>query len=430
MKKKIAVSLAASAVVGTSLAASPAEAQTIKVKSGDTLWKLSTDFNTSVSAFKSVNHLSSTTIFVGQSLQIPDDGVEDKDVKAKDESFKSSKSDQSESTITVKLGDSLWMLAKDYKTSVKEIKDLNGLDNDLIYPGQKLIIKGEIQNSSRKSSSVKQSSKPSNRSKRSSSTYKIELGDSLWKIANEMNLTVAEIKAMNNLKSDTIYPGQVLKVKGTVSKHKKSSSSSSSSSTKHHSNSSKKETYTVKSGDSLWKIANMMNVTVQSIRENNNLKTDVVYTGQKLKISGTAHNSHSTPSKSSSSGSVSRGTMGSAKVERMIDEAEKHIGVPYRWGGNNPSGFDCSGFIYYTLNKVTSVSRLTAAGYWNSMGAVNKLKRGDFVFFSTYKPGPSHIGIYLGNGKFINSNDSGVTISDMNNSYWKQRYLGAKRYAF
>ncbi|MDA7027792.1 LysM peptidoglycan-binding domain-containing protein [Bacillus sp. CLL-7-23] len=427
MKKKIAVGLAASAVVGTSLAASPAEAQTIKVKSGDTLWKLSTDFNTSVSAFKTVNHLSSATIFVGQTLQIPDDSEEDKDIKAKDES---SQSDESESTITVKLGDSLWMIAKDYKTSVKEIKDLNGLDNDLIYPGQKLIIKGKIKNSSRKSQSVKQLSKPTNSSKRSSSTYKIELGDSLWKVANEMNLTVAEIKALNNLKSDTIYPGQVLKVKGTVSKHKKSSPSSSSRSTKHHSSSSKKETYTVKSGDSLWKIANMMNVTVQSIRENNNLKTDVVYVGQKLKISGASHKSHSTPSKSSSSGSVSRGTMGSAKVERMIDEAEKHIGVPYRWGGNNPSGFDCSGFIYYTLNKVTSVSRLTAAGYWNSMGAVNELKRGDFVFFSTYKPGPSHIGIYLGNGKFINSNDSGVTISDMNNSYWKQRYLGAKRYAF
>lgn len=476
MKKKLAAGLTASAIVGTTLVVTPAEAATIKVKSGDSLWKLAQTYNTSVAALTSANHLSTTVLSIGQTLTIPGSN-------SGTSSTSSSTTKKSGSSVyTVKSGDSLWLIANEFKMTVQELKKLNGLSSDLIRAGQKLKVSGTVSSSSSSSSSTKSSSNKSSGSSSSTGTYKVQLGDSLWKIANKVNMSVAELKVLNNLKSDTIYVNQVLKTKSsgsdtsskdTSSKSnqnsattkytvksgdslwkiannynltvqqirninnlksdvlyvgqvlkltgKASSGSSSSSSSSSNASSGTTTTYTVKSGDSLWVIAQKFNVTAQQIREKNNLKTDVLQVGQKLVISGKA-------SSSSSSGSSNNTSSTSAKINTMIAAAKAQLGVPYRWGGTTPSGFDCSGFIYYVLNKVTSVSRLTAAGYWNTMKSVSQPAIGDFVFFTTYKAGPSHVGIYLGNGEFINANDSGVVISNMNNSYWKQRYLGAKRY--
>ncbi|OIR62568.1 peptidoglycan endopeptidase [Bacillus sp. FMQ74] len=475
MKKKLAAGLTASAIVGTTLAVTPAEAATIKVKSGDSLWKLAQTYNTSVAALTSANHLSTTVLSIGQTLTIPGSN------SSTSSSTSSSTTKKSGSSVyTVKSGDSLWLIANEYKMTVQELKKLNGLSSDLIRAGQKLKVSGTVSSSS--SSSSKSSSNKSSSSSSSTGTYKVQLGDSLWKIANKVNMSIAELKVLNNLKSDTIYVNQVLKTKSsgsdtsskdTSSKSNqtsattkytvksgdslwkiannynltvqqirnvnnlksdvlyvgqvlkltgKASSGSSSSSSSSNASSGATTTYTVKSGDSLWVIAQKFNVTAQQIREKNNLKTDVLQVGQKLVITGKASSS------SSSSGSSNTTSSTSAKINTMIAAAKEQLGVPYRWGGTTPSGFDCSGFIYYVLNKVTSVSRLTAAGYWNTMKPVSQPAVGDFVFFTTYKAGPSHVGIYLGNGEFINANDSGVVISNMNNSYWKQRYLGAKRY--
>ncbi|PAO67374.1 peptidoglycan endopeptidase LytF [Bacillus sp. X2(2017)] len=487
MKKKLAAGLTASAIVGTTLAVTPAEAATIKVKSGDSLWKLAQTYNTSVAALTSANHLSTTVLSIGQTLTIPGSN-------SGTSSTSSSTTKKSGSSVyTVKSGDSLWLIANEYKMTVQELKKLNGLSSDLIRAGQKLKVSGTVSSSSSSStksnsnksssSSSKSSSNKSSSSSSATGTYKVQLGDSLWKIANKVNMSIAELKVLNNLKSDTIYVNQVLKTKSsgsdTSSKDtsskpnqnsattkytvksgdslwkiannynltvqqirnvnnlksdvlyggqvlkltgKASSGTSSSSSSSSNASSDTTTTYTVKSGDSLWVIAQKFNVTAQQIREKNNLKTDVLQVGQKLVITGKASSS------SSSSGSSNTTISTSAKINTMIAAAKEQIGVPYRWGGTTPSGFDCSGFIYYVLNKVTSVSRLTAAGYWNTMKPVSQPAVGDFVFFTTYKAGPSHVGVYLGNGEFINANDSGVVISNMNNSYWKQRYLGAKRY--
>ncbi|WP_050182642.1 C40 family peptidase [Domibacillus robiginosus] len=114
---------------------------------------------------------------------------------------------------------------------------------------------------------------------------------------------------------------------------------------------------------------------------------------------------------------------------KLVNVAKKYMGVPYVWGGNTPSGFDCSGFLKYVYqesNKIT-IPR-TVAEIYTKGTRVSTPQVGDLVFFETYKPGASHAGIYIGNNEFIHSSSSkGVGISSMKNSYWSQRYLGAKR---
>lgn len=359
MKKKV-LGLTTSAVLGSSVFAGVASAETIRVEAGDTLWGISQRYNTTVVKLKEANRLTSDTIYIGQVLNIPSEASSSPKAKVTTNNQTEAAPKQTGSTYTVKKGDTLWGIAKNNGTSVSELKRLNGLTSDLIYPGQVLKLSGSSQAVSSEKVSAKeqvqapkQTSQTSNKAS-SQNTYTVQKGDSLWKIAVKFKLTVNQLKAVNNLSSDVIYPGQVLKLSGS---------------------------------------------SADSARQVN---------------SGTKTNSDSSTQ--------------NGKVLVMIREAKKLVGVPYRWGGNTPSGFDCSGFVYYVLNKVTSVSRLSTAGYWNMMKPVSSPDVGDFVYFSTYKEGPSHMGIYLGNGDFIHAGSSGVQISNLNQKYWNDRYLGARSY--
>ena len=207
--------------------------QTYTVQSGDTLYGISKQFGVSVDEIKRLNNLTSNTITKGQTLKIP--------------------SNVTTIDYIVKKGDSLYSIAKRYNTTVKEIVRLNNLTSNNLAVGQQLVI------------AIDDNATPT------PTTYKdyvVQKGDSLWTIANKNNTTVDELKKINNLTSNMLSIGQVLKLP-TQDKVEEV------------------EMYTVQKGDSLYSIAKKFGVTVDEIKSLNNLTSNNLSIGEQLMIKST-----------------------------------------------------------------------------------------------------------------------------------------------
>jgi cell wall-associated NlpC family hydrolase len=116
------------------------------------------------------------------------------------------------------------------------------------------------------------------------------------------------------------------------------------------------------------------------------------------------------------------------QIGELLSFASTFLGVPYTWGGTYPQ-FDCSSYVQYVYGHFgITLNRVTTGQYGQGQSVSrDKLASGDLVFFSTYEPGPSHVGIYVGNGIMIDSSNSGVSYASINSEYWSSRYYGARR---
>ena len=129
----------------------------------------------------------------------------------------------------------------------------------------------------------------------------------------------------------------------------------------------------------------------------------------------------------------SQGTMNTpmqlnGQVGELLSFAATFLGVSYTWGGTYPQ-FDCSSYVQYVYGHFgIKLNRVTWDQYGQGVSVSrDSLVAGDLVFFSTYKAGPSHVGIYVGNGIMINCSNSGVSYARLDSSYWSSRYYGARR---
>lgn len=122
-----------------------------------------------------------------------------------------------------------------------------------------------------------------------------------------------------------------------------------------------------------------------------------------------------------------------SKAGDLVMNALGLIGVRYRFGGNSPeSGLDCSGFVRYVFNDTFGFMLPRRSVEMSQVGttvAVNELRPGDLVFFNTMRHTFSHVGIYIGDNKFVHAPSTGskIRVDDMRASYWVTRYNGARR---
>ena len=250
------------------------------VKKGDTLWNIARTYNTTVDEIKKLNNLSSNSLSIGQIIKIPKkEEVSNYDiytVKKGDTLYAIAKQfnisvndiieannlktntlqigqllsipvvkNDKETEYYVQSGDSLWSIARKFNTTVDEIKKLNNLSSNILNINQKLLIPS--------------SNKDSINEEKKYYEYIIVSGDTLYDIAKRYNTTVNDLKFFNNLTSNTLSIGQKIKIPIQM-------------------------VYTVKKGDTLYSIANAYNTTVDNIKNKNNLTSNTLSIGQILLI--------------------------------------------------------------------------------------------------------------------------------------------------
>lgn len=260
----------------------------------------------------------------------------------------------------------------------------------------------------------------------STSSYTVHGGDSLWGIAQSHKTSVQNLVDLNHLHSSTLRVGQKLVVPSTNSPSATAKLVSSPQPPKpQKSTTSTTTTVTVHAGDTLSAIAHRYHVSLSSLEHWNSLNGhSILHVGQRLKVQSA---SAPTPPLTSRSDGITS-LNGDAVGTQVAAYAQEFVGTPYRWGGTSPSGFDCSGFVQFVYNHFGVHLPRTSYDMARSGLAVSEsaLLPGDIVLSDAYGPGASHVGIYIGGGKFVGAQSRGVGIASLSDSYWSSHYYGAR----
>ena len=428
------------------------------VEEGDTVRMLAARYSISPETILAANNLRNPDMLkIGQDLVIlPSDGV----------------------LYALHQGETLTRVAERFGVDTSDILKANdvGTDPDVVQPGTLLMVPGATPSAPARSTVVVQSNDDgeqhiaavgpgvtlpitdTNTAALSTRTYEVQPGDTLAGIADTFGVDVDTILSSNGIDDpDTIKPGsdlRILPVKGLE--------------------------YTIQPSETLADIAFKYQVDLGLLLDYNDLNDpDVIRIGSKLVVPGGKLRADAVaapaPAADPAPRTTSAGTSGAvvqvpaaapkpaaaapapapkpaapapapkpqvqapapalrtgAGGGSVVANAMNFVGYRYVFGGTSPSGFDCSGFVYYIHNRSGAP---VGRGMWQQYNggahvSMSALQPGDTVFFAnTYMPGLSHDGIYIGGGQFIHASDerTGVTISSLYTGYWQAHYVGATR---
>ena len=210
------------------------------VKRGDTLYSIARDNNISVAELKKINNITNNTIYIGQELYLKNKIVEEEP-------------NENDDIYVVKKGDTLYSISKKLNISINTLKALNKLNTNEIYVGQQLILSND-------------------KNTEEYDVYTVKKGDSLWSISQKYNISVKELIELNNLNNLTLQINQKLKVPKTIIIEPEENDT---------------EIYIVEKNDTLWSISRKFNISVNELKELNNLTNNLLSIGQELKIKRT-----------------------------------------------------------------------------------------------------------------------------------------------
>ncbi len=433
--KKIAFSVLATGSLALLLGVSDVEASSYTIKPGDSLWKIASANKVSVADLKKWNGLTSDSIYANQVLSLAPmaSKIETSSKQATVQKPKTAIS----SEYTVQPGDTLSRVASLHNTKVSEIQKLNSLTSHLIFPGQKLKVAAVATVPAKPSVPVTVPA-PAIAPTTSPASYKVVKGDTLSGIAKRHNISVTQLMNWNNLSSSAIRIGQVLKTQNTSVTVRPPASRAPvapvtpvvpvapvAAVTPVAAPVVSAGMYTISKGDTLTGIAIRHGISVTQLMNWNNLTSHSIRIGQVLKVQNTVVEIQPDPSPVSSPAPELIGGVG-----KLIPTALAQVGTPYVWGGATVGGFDCSGFIYYAFTQAgIMIPRTDTVGYDARSYDISDPEVGDLVFFAdTYKPGISHMGIYLGNNNFIHAGGDRVQITSLSDKYWGKKFDGFKRF--
>jgi peptidoglycan endopeptidase LytE len=340
-----------------------------------------------------------------------------------------------DTTHVVGKGDTLTGIAKRHHVSVKKIKAANQLRSDGIAAGDKLKIPGKTvaKRAGKRAGKGAVASGPDRQAPAPSGVqppsgppqiHVVRKGETIGSLSRRYDVSEGELRRRNFLRrGKRLRPGVQIVVRAEMP-----------------------QAYVVREDDTLFDIARKYGMSADELTVRNDLDSDRLIPGQELALREPAEESEAVVLAAASvptEEELEEAALPQAAVQdnasespqrRIIRVATKMLFIPYMWGGTTLTGIDCSGFVRKVFGLLNLQLPRSAREQFQVGQQVEKdsLSIGDLVFFQTYAKYPSHVGIYMGDNRFIHASSGSrqVKISSLDHPYYVKRFIGAKRLLF